>query len=78
VIVQMTISIGDIFVIAGLLGSVAYNYAIVRTTLGTIEKQIYDMRRGRGLILGPDSDWPPQVRRCFGFGPNGHAARDDG
>lgn len=36
------------------------------------DRRLEDLRRGRGLILGQDSDWPDAVRRCFGFGRGPH------
>lgn len=62
------ISFGDIFVILGLLGSVIYNYAVYSFTLREIRRDIDDLKRGRGYIMGPTSDWPDLVRRCFGYG----------
>ena len=69
-----TISVGDAAVILGLLGSVVYNYfAVVRSVdklkmkHDALHNDVSDLRRGRGLILGGDSDWPDAVRRCFGF-----------
>lgn len=72
------VSIGDVCVIAGVVGSVAWNYFGLHRKIdhldnrqSTTEKTLEELRRGRGLILGETSDWPNAVRRCFGFGRNG-------
>lgn len=61
------VSFGDLIVAGGLVGSVIYNYSIVSTTLRALRTQVEDLRRGRGLIMGENSDWPLAVRRCFGM-----------
>lgn len=37
--------------------------------IDTIEYQVEELRKGRGLIM---EHFPPMVRRCFGYGANGH------
>lgn len=71
---QLTVSVGEIAVILGLIGTVLANYfgVIRRIDLlaerhKNLDKQVDDIRHGRGLILGPTSDWPNAVRRCFGY-----------
>ncbi len=75
------ISVGDIFIAGGIIASVVWNYFSIHRRLDrlddrqtTTETRIDDLRRGRGLILGEQSDWPDAVRRCFGFGANGSRA----
>lgn len=72
------ITLGDVIAIAVIAAGVVTNYyGIVRRLDGldsrqtSTEKNIEDLRRGRGLILGEAGDWPLAVRRCFGF-INGH------
>ena len=69
-----TISFGDVAVIVTMATNVIYHYfASVRRADALEERQnqaeqkIDDLRHGRGLVLGPTSDWPPTVRRCFGY-----------
>lgn len=70
----LNFTIGDIVAIAAMIGTVTFNYfSIVRRVDSIISRHsslstsVEDLRRGRGLILGPESDWPPMVRRCFGY-----------
>lgn len=65
-----TVSIGDIILAVGMVASVVFNYAVNSFMIKQLMRDINDIRRGRGLIMGPNSDWPPQVRRCFGYGEN--------
>lgn len=72
---QTTITIGDIAVIFGLAGTAATSYfGVIRRIdrlVGrhdNLANQVDELRHGRGLVLGPTSDWPPMVRRCFGYG----------
>lgn len=69
-----TFSVGDVAVILSIAGSVAYHYfAVVRRVdrlagrHDNLATQVDELRHGRGLVLGPTSDWPPMVRKCFGF-----------
>ena len=66
-----TVSIGDIVLALGLVASVILHYAVNTLMIRKIAQDVADLRRGRGLILGPASDWPPQVKRCFGYYENG-------
>lgn len=61
------ISIGDLIVVVFSLGSVIYNYANYGARIKNCETDIHDLKRGRGLIMGAQSDWPLAVRRCFGM-----------
>ena len=66
-IFRSEISIGDISVIViGLLSLAGYFFGI-KYRLDALSTTVEDVRRGRGLILGPNSDWPAAVRRCFGM-----------
>jgi hypothetical protein len=71
---QATISLGELVTLLGIIGALITNYfsfirrvdrmAVRHDTLAT---QVNELRHGRGLVLGSQSDWPPMVRRCFGF-----------
>lgn len=70
-----TITVGDLF--AGLMmvcSAIAFYFAGVRRVdavvikADVLEKSVEELRRGRGLILDGDSNWPDAVRRCFGYG----------
>lgn len=72
---SQNINLGEILLGAGLVGSAVWNYFTTIRRIDALEQRqdgsdskIEDLRRGRGLILGQDSDWPDAVRRCFGFG----------
>lgn len=80
--ISPTISLGDIALIVGLLGTMVWNYfAIIRrqdrlnarhdllsNRVTNLDGKVEELRRGRGLIL---EHWPATVRRCFGFDANG-------
>lgn len=76
-----TFSVGDVAVILSIAGSVIYHYfSTVRrvdrlaSRHDNLADQVDELRHGRGLVLGPTSDWPPMVRKCFGFQSNGSGA----
>lgn len=80
--ISPTISIGDIVLVLGLFGTMAWNYfAVIRRQdrlsarhdlisqrVTNLDNRVEELRRGRGLIL---EHWPATVRRCFGFDGNG-------
>lgn len=66
-----SVSVGDIVIALGLVASVVFHYTVNTLTIKKMAQEISDLRRGRGLILGPTSDWPPRVKRCFGYYENG-------
>jgi hypothetical protein len=61
-------------IITLLAGGITGYYGIIRkvdrheTQIKHTQQDYEDLRRGRGLILGRESDWPDAVRRCFGYG----------
>ena len=59
-----SISIGDIAIMVGLVGTAAANYFGVVNKIKAVDYKLEELRRGRGLIL---EHWPHAVRRCFGF-----------
>ena len=61
------VTLGDVVVILGIVAAVFANYFGMRARINELAKTVDELRRGRGLILGPNSDWPDAVRRCFGF-----------
>lgn len=66
---SLTISLGDVLVVGGMLAHlVFFQFKQVRR-IDTIEYQVEELRKGRGLIM---EHFPPMVRRCFGYGANGH------
>jgi hypothetical protein len=42
------------------------NYFGTVARVKEVDWKIEELRRGRGLIL---RDWPPMVKRCFGYKP---------
>jgi hypothetical protein len=71
VTIDSHISIGDLVVIIGILGSIAANYFGVLNKIRATDWKVEELRRGRGLIL---EHWPHAVRRCFGY-DNGPTAQ---
>lgn len=86
--ISPTISIGDIVLVLGLCGTMAWNYfTVIRRQdrlaarhdllsqrVNNLDTRVDDLRRGRGLIL---EHWPAPFRRLFGFDANGvHRAAD--
>lgn len=68
------ISIGDLAVIVGLVGTALGNYFTTRNMTERTDYKVEELRRGRGLIL---EHWPPAVQRCFGyFNGNSRATRE--
>lgn len=79
VTIVRTFSVGDVAVIVSIAASVLYHYfAGIRRVDRLADRherlaeQVDDLRHGRGLVLGPTSDWPQRVRNCFGYGANGN------
>jgi hypothetical protein len=71
---QATFSIGEVVTILGMVAAILANYFGVIRRLDRVVvrhdalvNQVNELRHGRGLVLGSQSDWPPMVRRCFGF-----------
>lgn len=78
---QTTVSLGDVVVLLGLAATVLTNYfGVVRRVDRISDRQkatddkVEELRHGRGLVLGPTSDWPPMVRKCFGYGDGAAAS----
>jgi hypothetical protein len=72
------VSIGDIIVVVGMVGTVLYQYfGTVRQVDRIAERvkatdtKVEELRRGRGLIM---ESWPMGFQRCMGF-LNGHFPR---
>lgn len=65
---QHTISFDSVIALAGFAGTLTVQWFVLRADVKEVKKDIDALRRGRGLILGANSDWPDAVRRCFGFG----------
>jgi hypothetical protein len=63
-----SISLDSIVTLAGFAGAIFAQHLLMKSDIKQNKKDIDDLRRGRGLILGTNSDWPDAVRRCFGFG----------
>ena len=63
-IIDQTISVGDIFVIGGLIVGGAANYFGTVGKVKSVDYKVEELRRGRGLIL---KDWPYPVQRCFNY-----------
>jgi hypothetical protein len=65
--ISTTVSLGEVVTLLAVLATFLYNYFSLSWRQKAVEDDIGDLKRGRGLILGPTSDWPPMVLRCFGM-----------
>lgn len=65
---QHTVSFDSVIALCGFAGTLATQWIILRAEVKEVKRDLDGLRRGRGLILGANSDWPDAVRRCFGFG----------
>lgn len=61
---QYTISLGDVVVVLVAALSFSANYFLTQSRVTALEYKVDELRRGRGLIL---ENFPPMVRRCFGY-----------
>lgn len=75
-----SITLGDIIALLLLIAAMVAQYIAIirqldghRNRIGNLEDDIYELKRGRGLVL---ETWPWRVRQCFGFvsgsTPNGN------
>lgn len=69
-----TVSFDSVIVLFGFGGTIAAQWFFLRFEVKQIRRDVEGLKRGRGLILGANSDWPDAVRRCFGFG---HPTKND-
>ena len=58
------ISVGDILILIGFVGTILGNYFMLKALVREVNYKVEELRRGRGLIL---EHWPPSVQRCFGY-----------
>lgn len=63
-----TVSYDSIIVVLGFAGTFVAQWFFLRWEVKELRRDVEDVRRGRGLVMGQNSDWPDAVRRCFGFG----------
>jgi hypothetical protein len=63
-----SVSLGDV-IMGGLAAvSLIYNFAVYSLTIKQLQNDVRGMKRGEGYIMGPNTNWPPTVQRCFGYG----------
>lgn len=62
-----TISYDSIIVVLGFAGTFVAQWFFLRWEVKELRRDVEDVRRGRGLVMGKNSDWPDAVRKCFGF-----------
>jgi hypothetical protein len=63
-IIEPTISVGDVSVIGGLVLAATVNYITTVQRVKATDWKVEELRRGRGLIL---REWPQKIQQCFGY-----------